>query len=51
MFKEVVTITKKEYEELLEKSRKYDALRDWGVDNWSGYSDAMQNYYKDYSEE
>lgn len=39
---EMVTITKKEYEELLNDSAFLSCLEACGVDNWSGYSDARQ---------
>ena len=38
---ETVTITRKEYEALLAAREKLDALEAAGVDNWSGYDDAM----------
>lgn len=38
---ETVTITKKEYDQLIEDSRILDALRWARVDNWQGYDDAM----------
>ncbi|MBY6109109.1 YqaJ viral recombinase family protein [Halomonas sp. DP1Y21-3] len=38
---ETVEITKKEYEVLLADQSRLYALLDAGVDNWSGYSDAM----------
>ena len=42
MGEETVTISKKEYEELLERSLELDALDQAGVDNWSGYEHAME---------
>ena len=36
MIEEMVTITKKEYESLLESERKLTALQNNGVDNWVG---------------
>lgn len=38
---ELVTITRKEYDRLLAAQAMLDALEAAGVDNWSGYSDAM----------
>ena len=38
---EQVTISRKEYDRLLAAQAKLDALEAAGVDNWSGYSDAM----------
>ena len=43
MSKEVITITKKEYEELLREEEKLLALEEFRVDNWSGYDDAMRS--------
>jgi len=37
-----VTISRKEYERLLAAQAKLDALEAAGVDNWSGYDDAME---------
>jgi hypothetical protein len=37
---EQITISKKEYESLLEENRFLDALRMAGVDNWEGYNEA-----------
>jgi hypothetical protein len=39
---EVVTITRKEYESLLEDSRVLNALRSAGVDSWDGYDFAIE---------
>lgn len=44
MSEETVTISKKEYESLLEDSKFLEALQDVGVDNWEGYSYAYQVY-------
>jgi len=38
---ETVTISKKEYDKLLNDSRILRALEGAGVDNWEGYDDAM----------
>ena len=40
---ETVTISRKEYEALLAARDKLDALEAAGVDNWSGYDDAMEH--------
>ena len=37
-----ITISKKEYEELLKDSQFLDCLRGAGVDNWDGYDHAME---------
>lgn len=39
---ESVTITKKEYERLLEDSEFLGCLEACGVDNWAGYGDARE---------
>jgi len=44
---ETVTISKKEYEELLKKSRKLRALENGGVDNWEWYDESLTKYYDD----
>ena len=37
-----ITISKKEYEELLEDQKLLQALQGAGVDNWSGYDFAIE---------
>jgi len=45
---EMVTITKKEYDNLLDDSRWRMALEAGGVDNWEWYSDSLsENGYFD----
>ncbi|MCA8865293.1 RecBCD nuclease inhibitor [Halomonas sp. SBBP1] len=39
---ETVTISRGEYGQLLTDQAKLRALEAMGVDNWSGYSDAME---------
>jgi hypothetical protein len=39
-----VTISKKEYDDLLDDSLKLSALEGVGVDNWCGWDDAMEAY-------
>ena len=39
----MVTIPEKVYKRLLESESKLDALECYGVDNWSGYGDAMSS--------
>lgn len=46
-----VTITLAEYESLLEDKEKLDCLEACGVDNWGGYSDAMEMFYEEEEEE
>ena len=40
MTKQMVTITKEEYDQLVKDSEFLDALKGCGVDNWEGYTDA-----------
>jgi hypothetical protein len=57
MEEKMVTITEKEYKELIEDSNFLRVLREVGVDNWEGYSEAvkfdeaMANYQDYYEEE
>jgi phage pi2 protein 07 len=44
MPEETVTISKEEYDELLEAQRFLDCLEHQGVDNWSGYEFAQEEY-------
>jgi len=39
---EMITISIKKYEALLEDSKKLSFLEMFGVDNWSGYEEAMR---------
>ena len=39
---DTVTISKEEYDSLLEASDKLLALEGAGVDNWEGYDEAME---------
>lgn len=48
---EMITISKKEYDELLDAVRFLDCLRAVGVDNWQGCDDACDMYYTDEEEE
>lgn len=41
------TISKKEYEELLDRNRKLSALEAGGVDNWEWYIESLIQYYGD----
>jgi len=40
----MVTISEKEYKNLLDDQWKLECLLGCGVDNWSGYDDAMEMY-------
>ena len=40
-----VAISEEYFNELLDSDRKLNALENWGVDNWGGYSEAMAEYY------
>lgn len=39
---EMITITKKEYDELKHSANKLSALEGAGVDNWEGWDSAME---------
>lgn len=41
---EMITITKKEYDDLIDSEWELTCLQSAGVDNWSGYDDAMEMY-------
>lgn len=41
---EMVTISKEEHEELLDRVNLLEALECMGVDNWQGYGDAYELY-------
>ena len=45
--KDSVTITKREYMQLLEDSLELGALGDAGVDNWGGIDEAFGDWYED----
>ena len=45
--KEIVTITRKEYEELLDCKEYLECLEAAGVDNWEGYDYAMEMYNRE----
>jgi len=44
---EMITITKKRYEQLFEAEKELRALHCAGVDNWEGYDDAMESLEED----
>jgi hypothetical protein len=43
---ETVTISKTEYERLLESEDKLACLEAVGVDNWQGFDDAMSMFFE-----
>lgn len=45
MDEEMVTITKAEYQRLLDVEFKMDCLEAGGVDNWDWYSESLKDYY------
>lgn len=47
---ETVTITKDEYQKLLESQRKLSCLESAGVDNWEGYEYAMDMYTEEFDD-
>ena len=44
---DTVTITVEEHESLLSSQRMLQALEGAGVDNWSGYDYAMEDFYNE----
>lgn len=44
---ETVTISKIEYDQLIEDSKLLCALQSHGVDNWEGWDDVMEEMYGD----
>ncbi|EPP7234010.1 hypothetical protein ACTOJ1_000926 [Shigella flexneri] len=51
--KKKITLSEERYFELLNKESKLTALENAGVDNWSGYSEAMEDHdeYDKYKKE
>lgn len=47
---ETITIKKSEYDDLIENSKKLEALEDCGVDSWEGYDEALE-YLEDMEKE
>lgn len=45
---EMISISKEEYDRLVENQRLLDALRSAGVDNWEGYDIARESLDEDY---
>lgn len=41
------TISKEEYEDLLDRDRKLSALEAGGVDNWKWYGESLAQYYNE----
>lgn len=41
----IVSLSKDEYDELLDAADRYYALRNGGVDNWEWYDNAMEDYF------
>jgi hypothetical protein len=44
MTEDTITINKREYNQLLKDQLMLQALEETGVDNWSGYDDAVECY-------
>jgi hypothetical protein len=44
---EFIMVPVAKYEEMKRLIDKLDALESWGVDNWEGYDNAMQELHKD----
>lgn len=51
MSEEMITITKKEYEEMKRELRKLYALEAGGVDNWQWYDASLEDYRKELGNE
>lgn len=51
--KETVTISKKEYDSLLDNSNKLNCLENGGVDNWEWYYESLKQggYFEDEEDE
>lgn len=47
----MVSISQREYNDLLEAQAKLDRLEAYGVDNWQGYADAMTDSMQIFTEE
>lgn len=47
---ETVTISKKVYDQLLDSQIFLDCLESMGVDNWSGYDEAVKEYRQQVNE-
>ncbi len=45
MTEEMVTISKREYDQLYDDSMLLNALRNFGVDNWCGWDEAREEYW------
>lgn len=48
---EMITITKREYDQLIESDRWLGSLEAAGVDNWEGYSFASEIHREEYGGE
>lgn len=47
MNEEMITITREEYDSLLDSQNILDCLQSAGVDNWDGYEEALEGYWED----
>lgn len=47
MSEEMVTITRKQYDSLLDDEKWRICVENAGVDNWEGFYYAMQEYYSE----
>lgn len=50
MNNDTVTISKKQFDDLLEDHLFLNCLKNAGVDNWDWYDDAIQEFNKIYNE-
>jgi len=42
-----VTVSVEEYTKLIQARTKLQCLENCGVDNWSGYDEAMEDYHRE----
>ena len=48
---ETVTISRKEYDELVDRDNMLTALENGGVDNWTWYSESLEEYWAEKNKE
>ena len=48
---ETITISKREYKTLLKQAELLECLESGGVDNWEGYYESTEDFYKDDEDE
>ena len=45
---DIILVSKKEYDDLVKDRIMLSCLQDVGVDNWTGYDDAMAEFRREY---